>query len=57
LGFDFVSKEKVNVISTDINKKINIKKYFYKIDPELPFFNLFLDQEKKYYFFLFRTRL
>ena len=46
-GFDFFSSEKVNVISTDINKKTLVKQYYYKKDLNLPFINLYLNQEDK----------
>ena len=44
-GFEFISPEKVNVISTDINKKTNVKEYYYEKDLELSFINLYLNQE------------
>ena len=45
-GFDFVSSNKVNVISTDINNQSFIKEYYYEIDTELPYINLYLDKKK-----------
>ena len=41
-GFEFISSEKVNVISTDINNKTKIKEYYYETDFELPYVNLYL---------------
>ena len=43
-GFEFVSSNKVNVISTDINNKTNVKQYYYKTHSELPYVNLYLSQ-------------
>ena len=43
-GFEFISSDKVNVISTDINNQTNVKEYYYEIDPELPYVNLYLIQ-------------
>ena len=40
-GFEFFSSDKVNVISTDINDKTEIKEFHYEIDYELPFVNLY----------------
>ena len=40
-GFDFISSNFVKVIKTDINFKINSKKYFYEKDFKLPYINLY----------------
>ena len=39
-GFDFLSPNKVNVISTDINQKTYVNEYFYENDSKLPYINL-----------------
>ena len=44
-GFDFVSSQQVNVISTDINNKTDVEKYYYEIDSELRYINLYLDKQ------------
>tara|TARA_Y100001970_G_C13613956_1_gene546214 strand:- start:48 stop:443 length:396 start_codon:yes stop_codon:yes gene_type:complete len=44
-GFDFLSPNKVNVISTDINQKTYVNEYFYENDSKLPYINLYLNQE------------
>ena len=43
-GFEFISSDKVNVISTDINNQTNVKEYYYEIDAKLPYVNLYLIQ-------------
>ena len=43
-GFEFISNEKVKVIKTDINNKTNVKEYYYEIDYELPYINIYLTQ-------------
>ena len=40
-GFNFISEEKVNVITTDYNKKTNVKEYFYKFSDSLPYINIY----------------
>ena len=44
-GFEFISSDKVNVISTDINNKTIIREYFYSTDLKLPYLNLYLNKE------------
>ena len=44
-GFDFLSPNKVNVISTDINQKTYVNEYFYENDSKLSYINLYLNQE------------
>ena len=44
-GFEFVSSDKVNVISTDINNITYLKEYYYEKDSDLPYVNLFLTQQ------------
>ena len=41
-GFEFISSNEVKVIETNINKQSKIKNYFYEIDLELPYVNLYL---------------
>ena len=41
-GFNFFSPNQVIVIKTDFNKKTNSKEYFYEIDLELSYVNLYL---------------
>ena len=40
-GFDFISSEKVKVISTNYNKKSKVKEYYYKTDALLPYVNIY----------------
>mgnify|MGYP001281486319 CR=1 FL=1 len=44
-GFEFISSQQVNVISTNINNKTNVKKYYYDIDFDLRYINLYLDNQ------------
>lgn len=44
-GFNFLSPNTVNVIRTDINNITYEKEYFYEKDLELPYVNLYLNQE------------
>ncbi len=46
-GFEFFSSEKVNVISTNINKITNVQEYYYETDLELSYINLYLNQKDK----------
>lgn len=46
-GFEFISSDKVRVISTDINKKTTFKDYYYEIDSTLPYVNLYLSKKKR----------
>ena len=43
-GFDFISDNKVKVIDTDINNKTKITKYYYDIDLELSYINIYLNE-------------
>ena len=45
-GFEFISSQKVKVIKTDINNETNFKEYYYKIDSELPYINIYLMQNQ-----------
>ena len=40
-GFEFISSNTVQVIETDLNKKTKIVDYYYDIDIELSFINIF----------------
>ena len=40
-GFEFISSNKVKVINTDINKKTTITEYYYDIDLNLSYINIF----------------
>ncbi len=41
-GFEFISANKVKVISSNFNNETSIKEYFYNIDPSLPFVNIYI---------------
>ncbi len=41
-GFEFISSEKANIISTNINNETNLNEYYYEIDHELSYINFFL---------------
>ena len=45
-GFEFISSQKVKVIKTDINNETSFKEYYYKIDSELPYINIYLMQNQ-----------
>ena len=45
-GFDFISSQQVNVISTNINNKTKVTEYYYNIDFDLSYINLNLDKQK-----------
>ena len=40
-GFDFISSEKVKVITTNYNKESNVKEYYYETDVLLPYINIY----------------
>ena len=40
-GFEFISSNRVKVINTDLNKITTINEYFYDVDLELSFINIF----------------
>lgn len=40
-GFEFISSNKVNVINTDLNKKTTITEYYYDVDLNLSYINIF----------------
>ena len=43
-GFDFFSPNKVKVIGTDLNNKTEIKEYFYDIDIDLSYINIYISE-------------
>ena len=44
-GFEFISAQQINVISTNINNKTYVKEYYYDIDFDLRYINLYLDKQ------------
>ena len=43
-GFEFISSNKVKVINTDLNKITSINEYYYDVDLELSYINIFLNE-------------
>ena len=43
-GFDFFSTNKVKVIGTDLNNKTEIKEYFYDVDKDLSYINIYISE-------------
>ena len=43
-GFEFISHDRVKVIATDLNKITTINKYFYNVDSELSYINIFTSE-------------
>ena len=43
-GFEFISSNKVKVINTDLNKITTINEYYYDVDSELSYINIFLNE-------------
>ena len=43
-GFEFISTNKVRVISTDINKITSINEYYYEVDSILSYINIFSNE-------------
>ena len=43
-GFEFISSNKVKVINTDLNKKTSITEYYYDIDLNLFYINIFANK-------------
>ena len=43
-GFEFISSNKVKVINTDLNKITTINEYYYDVDSELSYINIFLSE-------------
>ena len=44
-GFEFISSNKVKVINTDLNKITTINEYYYDVDSELSYINIFLSEK------------
>ena len=40
-GFEFISSDRVNVINTNLNKKTRITEYYYDVDLNLSYINIF----------------
>ena len=40
-GFEFISSDRVKVINTDLNKTTSINEYYYDIDLDLSYINIF----------------
>ena len=40
-GFEFISFNRVQVISTDLNKITTVKQYYYNVDSNLSYINIF----------------
>ena len=45
-GFEFFSSDRVKVINTDLNKITTINEYFYDVDLELSFINIFSSKNR-----------
>ena len=43
-GFEFISTNKVKVINTDLNKITSIDEYYYDVDLELSYINIFSNE-------------
>ena len=43
-GFEFISSNKVKLINTDLNKITTINEYYYDVDSELSYINIFLSE-------------
>ena len=43
-GFEFISSNRVKVINTDLNKITTITEYYYDVDSELSYINIFLSE-------------
>ena len=43
-GFEFISSNKVKVINTDLNKITSINEYYYDVDVELFYINIFSNE-------------
>ena len=44
-GFEFISSNRVKVIKTDLNKITTIKEYYYDVDLELSYINIFTSRD------------
>ena len=45
-GFEFISSNRVNVINTNLNKITTINEYYYDVDLELSYINIFSSENK-----------
>jgi len=43
-AFEFISSNRVQVISTDLNKITTVKEYYYNVDLNLSYINIFLSE-------------
>ncbi len=43
-GFEFITHDRVKVISTDLNKETIINQYYYNVDLELSYINIFTNE-------------
>ena len=43
-GFEFISSNKVKVINTDLNKITSVEEYYYDVDLELSYINIFSNE-------------
>ena len=44
-GFEFISSNRVKVINTDLNKITTINEYYYDVDLELSYINIFSSED------------
>ena len=45
-GFEFISSNRVKVINTDLNKITTINEYYYDVDLELSYINIFSSENR-----------
>tara|TARA_B100000989_G_scaffold298782_1_gene289797 strand:+ start:276 stop:683 length:408 start_codon:yes stop_codon:yes gene_type:complete len=45
-GFEFISYNKVKVVKTDLNNRTSINEYYYEVDLELSYINIFSSENK-----------
>ena len=45
-GFEFISSNKVKVINTDLNKITTINEYYYDVDLEVAYINIFSSENR-----------
>ncbi len=45
-GFEFISNNRVKVIHTDLNKVTKINEYYYEVDLQLSYINIFSNENK-----------
>ena len=44
-GFEFISSNKVKVINTDLNKRTLVNEYYYDVDLDLSYINIFSNEK------------